>query len=172
MKYETLKASIELAGWDNILEAIEKSNTINETRNDYEKEFLTLFHGSMLKDKVNAVYLSTKFECVNYWEYAGEIDCYLDVDEFLQTNGGELDCLDECFWLLLSGNRSILDTALYNEYEWNMINEVLYNTDLNLDESDFCNAAEYLNDRCHFYSDFIDYSESDLLEYVKREKEA
>ena len=129
---------------------------------------VVIMSGSSLVDKANAITLEKRYSEIITWS-----PCYGGVVIYAALNGlnnADLDDLEalERDLTYIERDYPLLNEDEYYSLQFDMVNETLDEWYSDMTREEKTAAGDYLYS-CSFYSDFIDYSESDLLEYVKRE---
>ncbi len=152
-------------GFKTLVETIESNN---DTYLNWNKDY-ALICGSSLMDLSNGVTLEKKYKGVErtYFMY-GARGCSVSIEWLNSASGEELHQLDEDLkYLSNSWNYPLLDDDDYYSLQADIVESCI--DDYNFSDEEKEAARDYLYG-CSFYSDFIDYCESDLMVAVGREE--
>lgn len=163
---EKLMERLERGGFKMIVEEIRKNNNLSSfsLSDSYD-----LIIGSSLVDYSNGITLEKRYSgIVASFFYYGAGGCYINREWLENASGEELHSLDEDLEEISRwGNYPLLSDDDYSRLQWDMIENCLDEWYPDFTDEEREAARDYLCG-CSFYADMIDFSESDLLKYVKK----
>lgn len=161
----TEKQVINMASRFKKMELYSIEEKLNDCNNS--KEEALLFYGSSLVDKVNGITLEKSYPGIVRWFpcYGGGVAVYASLEALNNANIEELEELDSEL-ASMENIHPLLNDDLYENLQFEMVNAIIDENYSERSEAEKTAIGDYLYS-CYFYSDFIDYSESELEEYVK-----